>query len=119
LKYVIIGGDAAGMSAAMQIFKHDQQATIITLEKGAYYSYAQCGMPYVISGEITSTDQIIVRDAETFRSKFKIDARIFHEVEGIHPKNKTVFGRQTKTGETFTIHYDKLLIATGADPIIP
>ena len=50
MRYVIIGGDAAGMSATMQIFKYDQQATIITLEKGAYYSYAQCGMPYVISG---------------------------------------------------------------------
>src|SRR5690625_35415 len=119
LKYVISGGDAAGMSAAMQIFKYDQEATIITLERGENYSYAQCGMPYVISGVVPSTDQIVMRDAETFRGEFGMDARVFHEVDGINTQNKTVFGHQTMSGEPFTISYDKLLITTGADPVIP
>lgn len=119
MKYVIIGGDAAGMSAAMQIFKYDQDASITTLEKGAIYSYAQCGMPYVISGVIPSSDELVMRSAETFQDKFNIDARVFHEVDGVDTKQKIVTGFETQTGETFTIPYDKLLIATGADPVIP
>lgn len=119
LRYVIIGGDAAGMSAAMQIFKYDEQASITILEKGGIYSYAQCGMPYVISGDIQSTDALIMRSAETFREKFHMDARVFHEVDGIDVQKKEVSGKHVQTGESFTIPYDKLLIATGAGPIVP
>lgn len=113
MRYVIIGGDAAGMSAAMQIVRHDEEAEIITLEMGEYYSYAQCGLPYVVGGVIDSTHSLIAREVDTFRNKYGIDARVNHEVKRIDTKNKKVFG------DGFELEYDKLLIATGASPIAP
>lgn len=119
MKYVIIGGDAAGMSAAMQIVRNEENPTIITLERGGYYSYAQCGLPYVVGGHIPTTEKLVARDVETFREKYKIDARTYHEVDQIDPNEKTVSGTNLKNNERFTIEYDKLLIATGADPVLP
>ncbi|MDE5414680.1 FAD-dependent oxidoreductase [Alkalihalobacterium chitinilyticum] len=119
MKYVIIGGDAAGMSAAMQIVRNEENPTIITLERGGYYSYAQCGLPYVVGGHIPTTEKLVARDVETFREKYKIDARTYHEVNQIDPNKKTVSGTNLKNNERFTIEYDKLLIATGADPVLP
>lgn len=119
MRYVIIGGDAAGMSAAMQIVRNDSNANITTLERGPIYSYAQCGLPYVVGGFIESTDRLIARDVNTFREKYGIDARVFHEVTKVDPTAKKVYGKNLKTNESFDIEYDRLLIATGADPIIP
>ncbi|SDB86352.1 FAD-dependent oxidoreductase [Shouchella lonarensis] len=113
MKYVIIGGDAAGMSAAMQIFRHQQDAEITVLERGEHYSYAQCGLPYWIGGAISSIDKLIARDANTYRTKYRIDARTNHDVQSIDTVNKTV------SGENFSIAFDRLLIASGASPIIP
>ncbi|MED4534888.1 CoA-disulfide reductase [Metabacillus fastidiosus] len=119
MRYVIIGGDAAGMSAAMEIVRNDKEAEIITLERGEIYSYGQCGLPYVIDGRIPSTDKVIARSVETFREKYGIDARTGHEVTGVNPENKVVTGRNVHSGETFEIPYDKLLIGTGASPVLP
>ncbi len=113
MKYVIIGGDAAGMSAAMQIVRADDQAEVTTLEMGTVYSYAQCGLPYVVGGVIDSFDSLIARDVETFREKYGIDARVNHEVTAVDVENQTV------SGEGFQLEYDKLLIATGANPVLP
>ncbi|MET3506768.1 FAD-dependent oxidoreductase [Halalkalibacter oceani] len=113
MNYVIIGGDAAGMSAAMQIVRHDPTASVTTLEMGDDYSYAQCGLPYLIGGLIDDPDQLVARTVETFRRKYKIDARTRHEVTGIDPTARRVFG------EHFDLTYDKLLIATGARPFLP
>src|SRR5699024_7590609 len=109
MRYVIIGGDAAGMSAAMQLKKFDSNAEVITLEKGTIYSYGQCGLPYVISELIPSTDHLIARSPETFRQKYNIDARTNNDVHQIDPISK----------KTFKITYDKLLIASGASPTSP
>jgi len=116
---VIIGGDAAGMSAAMQITRKGKNAEVVTLEKGKIYSYGQCGLPYVIKGTVASTDELIARTLDTFRDKYGIDARINHEVNQIDPKQKEVSGIDTETGNPFRFPYDKLLIATGARPIQP
>ncbi|MFC4319973.1 FAD-dependent oxidoreductase [Litchfieldia salsa] len=119
MKLVIIGGDAAGMSAAMQIVRNSTNHEITVLEKGGIYSYGQCGLPYVISGKIESTDRLIARTQEEFRDKYGIDARIFHEVNSINPKTKTVSGIDHNTGMTFDLAYDRLLIATGVSPVVP
>lgn len=119
MRYVIIGGDAAGMSAAMQIVRNDKKADITVLEKGSIYSYGQCGLPYVIGGLIESTEKLIARSIDTFRSKYGIDARILHEVFSIDVNQKTVSGKNDENGQPFTVPYDRLLIATGASPIIP
>ena len=74
MKVVIIGGDAAGMSAAMEIVRNNKSAHIVVLEKGDIYSYGQCGLPYVIDGKVPHTDDLIASDVEEFRSKYGIDA---------------------------------------------
>ena len=119
MKYVIIGGDAAGMSAAMEIVRHVKDADITTLERGFIYSYGQCGLPYVVDGRISSTKRLIARDVATFRDKYGIDTRVGHEVKGIDIKKQLVTGTDVTTGEPFEIPYEQLLIATGADPIVP
>ncbi|CAI8972982.1 MULTISPECIES: FAD-dependent oxidoreductase [Bacillus] len=119
MNYVIIGGDAAGMSAAMQIIRNDKEAKVVTLEKGEIYSYAQCGLPYVISGIIASTKKLIARDISTFRDKYGIDAKTYHEVTKIDTENKIVHGIHTSENEAFQYKYDRLLIATGVRPVMP
>ncbi|MBB6450479.1 NADPH-dependent 2,4-dienoyl-CoA reductase/sulfur reductase-like enzyme [Geomicrobium halophilum] len=120
-RYVIIGGDAAGMSAAMQIVrrKGPGNAQITTLERGTIYSYAQCGLPYVIEGSVLHPDDLIARSIETFREEYGIDARTEHEVKNVDTQNQEVHGIDRKSDQPFTITYDKLLIASGADPILP
>lgn len=119
MKVVIIGGDAAGMSAAMEIVRNNKSAHIVVLEKGDIYSYGQCGLPYVIDGKVPHTDDLIARDVEEFRSKYGIDARIFHEVTAIDPILQKVSGFDVNSNEPFEFMYDKLLIATGATPTMP
>ena len=113
VNYVIIGGDAAGMSAAMQIVRNDENANVVTLEKGEIYSYAQCGLPYVISGAIASTEKLIARNVKTFRDKYGIDAKVRHEVTKVDTEKKMVYAEHTKTKDVFEFSYDRLLIATG------
>ncbi|RSL28947.1 CoA-disulfide reductase [Salibacterium salarium] len=119
MKYVIIGGVAAGMSAAMQIVRNKEDADITTLEMGDIYSYAQCGLPYVIGGEVERTDKLIARDIQTFREKYGIDARVFQHVKEVDTKQQLVKGEDLEQQQSFEIPYDKLLIATGGSPIIP
>lgn len=119
MHYVIIGGDAAGMSAAMEIVRNDPDAQITTLEKGHIYSYGQCGLPYVVGKQVPSSTDVIARSVEMFRSKYGIDAKTGYEVTKIDPVNKTVSGAILQTRDTFILSYDRLLIATGATPAIP
>ncbi|TCP20241.1 pyridine nucleotide-disulfide oxidoreductase [Scopulibacillus darangshiensis] len=119
MKYVIIGGDAAGMSAAMQIIRHEKSAEVTTLELGHIYSYGQCGLPYYISGDIASTSSLIARSVHTFRDQYGIDARTGVEVKMVDTIEKTVHGADVNTGAMIECQYDKLLIATGASPVMP
>ncbi|MEH7444275.1 CoA-disulfide reductase [Bacillus sp. JJ1122] len=119
MKILIIGGDAAGMSAAMQMVRNSSGHEITVLEKGGVYSYGQCGLPYVISGKIESTDRLIARTPSTFKEKYGIDARVFHEVQKVDAENKMVSGINHRNGETFSLPYDRLLIATGVSSVIP
>ncbi|ELK46651.1 FAD-dependent oxidoreductase, partial [Halobacillus sp. BAB-2008] len=73
MKLLIIGGDAAGMSAAMQIVRNSEGHEIIVFERGEITSYGQCGLPYVLSGDVDDAEDLIARDPETFRSKYGID----------------------------------------------
>lgn len=119
MKVIIIGGDAAGMSAAMEIVRHAKGTAVTVLERGGIYSYGQCGLPYIVDGRISTTKELIARDVETFRNKYGIDARTFHEVESIHTANQLVRGYNLQTAERFELQYDKLVIATGASPMMP
>ncbi|MFC4354933.1 FAD-dependent oxidoreductase [Chryseomicrobium palamuruense] len=119
MRYVIIGGDAAGMSAAMEIVRNTEKPEITVLEQGHIYSYGQCGLPYVISGEIEKSSDVIARSVEEFRDKYGIDARTGHEVREVDTQAKVVRGQILHSLENFEVAYDKLLVATGAAPIWP
>jgi len=119
LDYVIIGGIAAGMSAAMEIVRTDQHANITVLERGEHYSYGQCGLPYVISGTVPSLDDVIARSVKTFREKYGIDARINTKVTDINTDEQSVSGIDTDNKHKYQINYDRLLIASGSSPIFP
>ncbi|SER63227.1 FAD-dependent oxidoreductase [Salisediminibacterium halotolerans] len=119
MKVVIIGGDAAGMSAAMQIVRSETKADVTVLEQGAVYSYAQCGLPYYLGGIVDDAHELIARPIDFFRDKHGIDARIYHQVQSVDTEHQTVSGTVLDSGETFTEPYDKLLVASGAAPIFP
>lgn len=118
MNVIIIGGDAAGMSAAMEMIRSGADVTITVLEKGDVYSYGQCGLPYVIDDTIQHTDELIAKSVEAFRQK-GIDARTRHEVTYINVEAQHVEGVNLHTNEPFSLPYDKLIIATGASPTIP
>jgi NADPH-dependent 2,4-dienoyl-CoA reductase/sulfur reductase-like enzyme len=118
MRFVVIGGDAAGMSAASRAKRLDPGLDVIVLEKSSDVSYSACGMPYNIADPERSMDDLVVRPADVFRKKSGIDLRIRHHVTQIDPELGTVTG---KTGDdsAFEIPYDRLLIATGAAPVMP
>src|SRR5690625_220500 len=119
MKYVIIGGVAAGMSAAMEIFRTDDSAEITVLERGEDYSYGQCGLPYVINDVIPSLEKLVARTAEQFRDKYGIDARVNTTVTDVDPEKQVVTALDTQTNKEFQVEYDRLLIASGSTPVSP
>lgn len=118
MKFIIIGGDAAGMSAAGRAKRNRPDVGVVVLEKTSDVSYSACGMPYNLADSGRSMDDLVVRKAHIFRDKQKIDLRTGHYVEAIYVNRKAVRGT-THDGSRFYLKYDKLLIATGASPVIP
>ena len=119
LKIVIIGGVAGGMSAATRARRMNEHASIIVLEKSGYVSFANCGLPYFIGGQIQNEESLFLTTPERVAKRYRIDARIHHEVTRIDRQTHLVEGTNHKTGEKFTLPYDKLILAPGASPIIP
>src|SRR6056297_1932477 len=118
-KLVVIGGDAAGMSAASKVRREQPDREIVVFERGRHTSYSACGMPYFIAGQVSDSDQLIARKPEVFREKQNIDVRINHEVIKIDVDNKKIEVTNIQKDSTFWESYDELLIATGASPIRP
>jgi CoA-dependent NAD(P)H sulfur oxidoreductase len=118
MRFVIIGGDAAGMSAASRAGRLQPDTEIIVFEQTEDVSYSACGMPYNIANPDAPVEDLVVRSAGVFREKQGIDLRTGHRVTAIDRKNRLVRGQNTN-GDSFECNYDALLIATGASPIIP
>ena len=118
-KIVIIGGVAGGASAAARARRVSETAEIIMLERGEFVSFANCGLPYHISGEIESRDSLLLQTPESFKSRFNIDVRVFNEVIAIDRQAKQLNVRNLITNETYLESYDKLLLSPGASPIKP
>lgn len=116
MKVVIIGGVAAGASAAARLRRLDETAEIILLEKGSHVSYANCGLPYHLGGVIPQRKSLLVVTPEMFRRQFNVQARVESEVVSIDRSAKKVTVR-TSEGETYLESYDKLVLATGSSPI--
>lgn len=118
-KLVIVGGVAAGASAAAKARRCNEDAEIILFEKGADISYATCGLPYYLSGVIAKRKRLQVTTAPFFSRRFKVDVRTGHEVVGIDPAARTVRVRALETGAEFSESYDRLVLAPGAAPVVP
>ncbi|WP_339064212.1 CoA-disulfide reductase [Tepidibacillus marianensis] len=119
VKYVIIGGDAAGMSAATQIRRLQPDAEIIVFEMGEILSYAQCGLPYYVAGLVPTAEDLIARTKEKFEEKYKITIYLKHEVTLIDPVSNHVTAFSIESQEEVVANYDYLLIATGGEAIVP
>ena len=117
-KYLIVGGVAGGATAAARIRRLTEDAEIILFEKGAYISYANCGLPYYIGGVIEERNRLFVQTPEAFGKRFNIDVRTRSEVIAIHPEKKQVTVRSAE-GKEYTENYDKLLLSPGASPVVP
>ena len=117
MKIIIIGGVAGGATTAARIRRVDETAEIILLEKGKHISYANCGLPYYIGGVIEEREKLFVQTPEAFSTRFRVDVRTENEVIFIDRKKKTVTVRQSSE-DTYEESYDKLLISTGASPVI-
>jgi len=119
MKTVIIGGVAGGATAAARLRRLDEKAEIIIFERGEYISFANCGLPYYIGGTITDKNMLTLQTPAGFKSRFNIDVRVLNEAIKIDPVNKTVSIKNLLTDEIYEESYDKLLLSTGADPILP
>ena len=118
-KVVIVGGVAGGASAAARLRRLDENAEIVMFEKGEYISFANCGLPYYVSGEIKEQSALTLQTPKSFNSRFNVDVRILSEVIGINPKDKTVTVKKVVDGTTYEETYDTLVLSMGADPIRP
>ncbi len=119
MKVIIIGGVAGGATAAARIRRLDENADIIIFERSGYISYANCGLPYYIGGVIEDKEDLTLQTPEGFYRRFRIKAKVGHEVTDIDPKNKTVSVTDLKTGTRFAESYDKLILSPGAKPVLP
>lgn len=117
MKIVIIGGVAGGMSAATRLRRLNEQAEIIVLEKGPYVSFANCGLPYYVAGEIENRSDLLVQTPEQLKARFRLDVRPNSEAIKIDTEGKEIM--VASESDTYTLVYDKLILSPGAKPFIP
>ncbi|NLK41169.1 MAG: FAD-dependent oxidoreductase, partial [Planctomycetes bacterium] len=118
-KVVIVGGVAGGASAAARLRRLSEDIEIILFERGEYISFANCGLPYHISGVIAERERLLVQTPQTMRKRFNIDVRTFSEVVRIDRENKRVIVRDLKADKEYTESYDRLILSPGAEPVRP
>ena len=119
MKVVIIGGVAGGATAAARLRRLKEDAQIIILERSGYISYANCGLPYYIGGEIKEKRELALNTPESFFNRFRIDARVGHEVTEIDPKRRLLTVRRLEDSAEYQESYDRLILSPGAKPVIP
>ena len=117
MKIVIIGGVAGGMSAATRLRRLNEQAEIIVLEKGPYVSFANCGLPYYVAGEIENRSDLLVQTPEQLKARFRLDVRPNSEAIKIDTEGKEIM--VASESDTYILVYDKLILSPGAKPFIP
>ncbi|RMF86689.1 MAG: hypothetical protein D6739_02795, partial [Nitrospirae bacterium] len=118
MQIVVVGGDAAGMSGASQVRRRRPEWPITVVERGAFTSYAACGIPYFLAGDIATADDLVVVTPQAFREKRHIDVRTGWEAVALDPKARRLVARRPDGGEE-ALPYDRLLLATGALPVRP
>jgi NADPH-dependent 2,4-dienoyl-CoA reductase/sulfur reductase-like enzyme/rhodanese-related sulfurtransferase len=116
---VIVGGVAGGASAAARARRLCESCEIIVFERGPHVSFANCGLPYFVGGEIVEPDALLLQTPETLRARFNLDVRVRTEVQRIDRQRRRVRVRRLDTGEAYDQPYDALLLSTGAAPLRP
>ncbi len=116
---VVVGGVAGGMSTATRLRRNDEHREIVVLERGAHVSFANCGLPYHLSGVIPERSDLLLSTPEALRSRFDLDVRTGHEVLAIDTAAQVVTVRDLAAGTLQTWEYDDLVLATGARPVRP
>jgi NADPH-dependent 2,4-dienoyl-CoA reductase/sulfur reductase-like enzyme/rhodanese-related sulfurtransferase len=119
VKTVIIGGVAGGMSAATRLRRLDEMADIVVLERGGYVSFANCGLPYHLSGVIEDRSALLLQTPQSLAARFGLDVRVNNEVIAIDPIAKTVTVVDNVAGTEYVEAYDFLILSPGASPVIP
>jgi len=114
MKVVIIGGDAAGMSAASQVKRLQPDYEVVVFERGEYISYAACGIPYLVGGSVEGLEDLIEVSPDEARQKRKLDLRLAHNVVAIDPSRRDVVVESD--GKQWSESFDRLVISTGARP---
>ena len=117
MKIVIVGGVAGGMSAATRLRRLKEDAEIVVFEKGPYVSFANCGLPYYLSGEISERENLLVQTPESLAARFQLDVRPNHEVTAVFPDEKKV--EVLSDGKKWQESYDVLLLSPGAKSVRP
>ena len=119
MKIVVIGGVAAGMSAAARTRRLDETAEIVVLERSQHVSFANCGLPYHVGGVIKDRDSLLLQTPQSLKASLNLDVRVGHEVRGIDRQRKSVHVIELESGREYDEAYDKLVLAPGATPIRP
>ena len=119
MKAIIIGGVAGGATAAARLRRNSEAAQIVLVERGPFISFANCGLPYHLSGAISEREQLLVTSAEAFHERYRVDVRVRTEAMAIDRTNQTVRLRNLDTGEEYDESYDRVLLSPGAEPIRP
>jgi len=119
MKILIVGGVAGGASAAARARRLAEDAEIIVFERGPDVSFANCGLPYYIGGEIAEREKLLVAKPQLLRTRFRLDVRTLSSVEGVDRSEKTVHVRDLASGRRYDESFDKLILATGAAPFRP
>ncbi|MFH1075322.1 MAG: FAD-dependent oxidoreductase [Pseudomonadota bacterium] len=119
LRLLVVGGVAAGTSAAAKARRCDEDAEIILFEQGSDISYATCGLPYHLSQVIPKRKNLLITSEELFDKRLKVDVRTRREVVGIDRAGHKVYVKNLATGKTVEERYDRLVLATGSEPVIP
>lgn len=119
MKIVIIGGVAAGTSAAAKARRNNEDAEIVIFDVDEDISYSGCGLPYYIGVGVEGREQLVPRDVSFFKKKYNVDVYIHHQVMEIIPQKQEIIVRNCVNGDVFVKTYDRLVIATGARAVVP
>ena len=118
-KILIVGGVAGGASAAARARRLDENAEIIMFERGTFVSFANCGLPYHIAGDIKERSDLLLQTPESFLARFNVDVRVMNEVLSVNREAKTVTVKNLLNNSEYSESYDFLLLSPGAGPIVP
>lgn len=117
MRTIIVGGVAGGMSAATRLRRLEENMDIVIIEKGPYVSFANCGLPYYVSGEISNREDLLVQTPEKLKARFNLDVKVETEVISVDADKKEV--TLLHNGQEEVMSYDKLVLSPGAKPFIP